>query len=154
MSIGEGTFPDTGVTLNNLNAAWELLQFCATMEELQKHFEAIKKKNSPQVCEVCGSQTYWCCELCGKYICLLNKCHWNGARCAFLYHSEHFFGLARSNYIDVLGKGWGNGKRKTKEEIKKELENWKPPGVPAIERNACFMARLCADETGKKPTKN
>jgi hypothetical protein len=46
----------------------------------------------------------------------------------------------------VLGKGWENGQRKTKDKIKKELAFWKPASEAAIERNAPFMARLCADE--------
>ena len=36
----------------------------------------------------------------------------------------------------MLGKGWENGKRKTKDEMKKELDHWKPAGEAAIERNA------------------
>jgi hypothetical protein len=47
----------------------------------------------------------------------------------------------------VLGKGYKeNGKRKTKDKIKKELALWKPASEAAMERNARFMARLCADE--------
>ena len=29
-----------------------------------------------------------------------------------LFHSEKFFGLARSDYLDVRGKGWENGEKK------------------------------------------
>ncbi len=61
-------------------------------------------------------------------------------------HNDKFFGLARSDYIDVLGKGWENGQRKMKDKIKKELALWKPASEAAIERNARFMAQLCADE--------
>ncbi len=40
----------------------------------------------------------------------------------FLYHNDKFFGLARSDYIDVFGKGYKeNGQRKSKDTIKKEL---------------------------------
>jgi hypothetical protein len=31
---------------------------------------------------------------------------------AFLFHSEKFFGLSRSDYLDVLGKGWENGEKR------------------------------------------
>jgi hypothetical protein len=49
--------------------------------------------------------------------------------------------------IDVLGKVYeANGQRKTKVENKKELAIWKPASESAIERNARFMAGLCADE--------
>ncbi len=44
--------------------------------------------------------------MCNTFICLFKKLHWNGDRCAFLYHNDKFFGLARSDYIDVLEKGW------------------------------------------------
>jgi hypothetical protein len=58
-----------------------------------------------------------------------------------------FFEQARSDYIDVLGKGYKeNGQRKTMDKLKKELAPWKPASEAAIERNARFMARLCADD--------
>ena len=44
LSIREETYPDTGVFLKILKTAWELPWFCATIEELQKHFETIKKR--------------------------------------------------------------------------------------------------------------
>ena len=63
----------------------------------------------------------------------------------FLYHSEDFFGLARSNYVMVLKKGWNEGEQKTKKEIEKELLNWKPLTEAALERNGHFINRLRAD---------
>jgi hypothetical protein len=50
----------------------------------------------------------------------MDKRKWNGARCALLFHSEEFFGLARSDYQTVHGK---------------EVSAWKPPSQPTIERN-------------------
>jgi hypothetical protein len=83
---------------------------------------------------------------CGKYMCLLNKWNWNGAKCAFKFHSEMFFGLARSDYLDVLGKGWENGEKKKKDDIRRELDNWKPATEAAMERHACFIAQLNAQD--------
>ncbi len=61
--------------------------------------------------------------------------------------NDKFFGLARNDYVDVLGKAYKeNGQRKTKDKIKKELALWRPASEAVIERNARFMARLCADE--------
>jgi hypothetical protein len=134
---GEESFPDTRVTLQNLKAAWQLSQFCLTIEDIQKHFGSICKKTNQYTCKVCRKKTYWSCGLCNTFICLLNKHHWNGGRCAFLYHNDKYFGLARSDYIHVIGKGWENGQRKTKDKIKKELAQWKPANEAAIERNAC-----------------
>ena len=34
----------------------------------------------------------------------MDKRKWNGAKCAVLFHSEEFFGLARSDYKAVHGK--------------------------------------------------
>ena len=70
------------------------------------HFEAIKKARNAGACEVCGSSTYWRCAVCKKYMCLFNKHNWTGGKCAFLFHSEKYFGLSRSDYLDVVGKGW------------------------------------------------
>ena len=79
-------------------------------------------------------------------MCLLNKRHWNGAKCAFLFHSKKFFGLARSNYLDVLGKGWENGKKKKNDDIRREMESWKPATEAAMERQARFISRLIAPD--------
>ena len=34
----------------------------------------------------------------------MDKRKWNGAKCAVLFHSEEFFGLARSDYKAMHGK--------------------------------------------------
>jgi hypothetical protein len=42
-------------------------------------------------------------------MCTIDKRKWNGAKCAVLFHSEEFFGHARSDYNAVHGKdvsGW------------------------------------------------
>ena len=139
-------FPETGVTLTNLRAARRLPRFCSTIEQVQQHFDAIQKKTNPSPCEVCGVSTYWKCTICNRFICLLDKRHWKGAKCAITFHSENFFGLARSDYIDVLGKGWENGVKKGKDEIKRELQQWKPATAAVMERHARFIARLNAQD--------
>ena len=139
-------FLETGVTLVNLMSARRLPRFCSTIEQVQQHFHAIKKKTNPSACEVCGVSTYWKCTICNSFICLLDKRHWNGAKCAFTFHSEKFFGLARSDYLDVLGKVWENGKKKRCDEIKRELELWKQPTAAVMERHARFIARLKAQD--------
>jgi hypothetical protein len=137
-------FPETGVTLTNLRAAGK--RICVMMEHTQKHFDTIIKKSNAGPCEVCGLSTYWMCMTCGKHMCLLNKRNWNGAKCAFLFHSEKFFGLSRSDYLDVLGKGWENGKKKKNDDIRREMESWKPATEAAMERHARFIARLNAQD--------
>jgi hypothetical protein len=54
-------------------------------------------------------------------MCTTDKRKWNGARCALLFHSEEFFGLARSDYETVHGK---------------EVSAWKPASQQTIERNS------------------
>jgi hypothetical protein len=137
-------FPETGVTLTNLRAAGK--RICETMEHDQKHFDTIIKKTNAGPCEVCGLPTYWMCITCGKCMCLLNKWNWNGAKCAFLFHSGKFSGLARSDYLDVLVKGWENGEKKKKNDIRQELDSWKPATEAAMERHARFIARLNAQD--------
>ena len=60
------------------------------------------------------------CKLCGKLMCTMDKRKWNGGRCVLLFHSEEFFGLARSDYKTVHGK---------------EVSAWKPPSKQTIERH-------------------
>ena len=60
------------------------------------------------------------CSICGKLMCTTDKRKWNGVRCALLFHSEEFFGLARSDYQTVHGK---------------EVSAWKPPSQQTIESN-------------------
>lgn len=66
-------------------------------------------------------------------------CHceeaWTGARCAFLYHNENFFGLSQGDYLEVLKSAWEGGERKKKADIKIELQNWKAAGEVGSERN-------------------
>jgi len=145
LSVSEESFPDTGVTAANLIIARTLPRFCTTINDIQRHFGAIEKKSNQGTCEVCGANTYWKCGLCGIYMCLLDKRHWNGARCVFLHHQENFFGLSRSDYLAVLKKGWSEGERKTKKDIEMELSNWKPPNDAALERNTRFLNRLRLD---------
>ena len=64
-----------------------------------------------------------------------------------MFHSEKYFGLSRSDYLDVVGKGWDElGRRKNVEELKKELIHWKPASEAALEKHARFIARLIANE--------
>ena len=66
-------------------------------------------------------------------------------QCAFLFHSEKFFRLARSDYLDVLGKGREKGEKK-----RKELDSWKPATDAAMERHKRFIAWLNAQDAHEK----
>lgn len=85
--------------------------------------------------------------MCKKFMCLFQKCNWTGRKCAFLFYSEKYFGLSRSDYLDVVGKGWDkNGDRKNYEDLKRESTNWKPASDTAMERHARYIARLIAQD--------
>lgn len=135
-------FPETGVTLANLNIARTLPRFCKTIHDIQSHFLAMKNGTNPKTCDVCGESTRWFCTMCKNVpLCIYSNRKWNGARCMFLYHKEDFFGLSRMDYIEVMRKGWG-GELKSKKIIETELKNWKPATDAAIERNTRFLNRL------------
>ena len=46
----------------------------------------------------------------------------------------------------MLGKGWENGEKKKKDDIRRELESWKPATEAAMERHARFIAQLKAQD--------
>ncbi len=147
LSESAESFPDTGLTMTNLKTARLTRRFCTTIDELQHHFAAIQKKTNPGVCEVCGNdKCYYWCSLCDKQMCVVTKRQWTGARCAFLYHNENFFGLSRGDYQEVLKKGWEGGERKKKADIEREMQNWKPATEVAIERNTRYLNRLRLDD--------
>ena len=95
--------------------------------------------------EACGTSTRWICTKCEVPLCVTIKRSWSGCKCVFLYHNELFFGLARTDYVMVLKRGWNEGDNKTKKEIEQELVSWRPPTEAALERNACFIKRLQAE---------
>ncbi len=51
----------------------------------------------------------------------MDKRKWNGAKCAVLFHSEEFFGLARSDYNVVH---------------EKDVSRWTAPDEQTISRNS------------------
>ena len=126
------SFPDTGVTMDNLRLARSNGRFCDTIEEIQTHFEAIVNTNNASLCEVCGRKCYWKCGRCGKFMCATQGRKWHGAQCAFIYHKEGFFGLSRSDWTEVQGK---------KQDA---TQKWTPPTEERIARNTRAIERMKA----------
>ena len=66
----------------------------------------------------------------------MDKRKWHGAKCAILFLSEEFFGLARSDYKAVHGK---------------DVSGWKAPEEGAIARNVqrirSFVKEINNNET-------
>ena len=69
-----------------------------------------------------------------KHMCTNPGKSWNGAQCAFLYHSEEFFGLSRSDYIEVQGKT--------------DTSKWTPPNNDVIARNTRYIKGITARKNG------
>jgi hypothetical protein len=117
----EALYPEDGLTLANFKLArtFPRLQ-CNLASDFGKHLANIVVNTNSRPCEVCGRKCLTKCKLCGKLMCTTDKRKWNGARCALLFHSEEFFGLARSDYKTVHGK---------------EVSAWKPPSKQTIERH-------------------
>lgn len=127
----DSSFPDTGVTMDNLRLARQKGRFCDTIDDIQNHFTAIINTNNASICEVCGRKCYWKCGLCGKFMCATQGRKWNGAQCAFLFHKEGFFGLSRSDWEEVQGK-------------KESSQKWSPPTEERIARNIRAIERMKA----------
>lgn len=130
-SKDDSSFPDTGVTMDNLRVARQNGRFCDTIDEIQTHFGAIVNTNNACLCEVCGRKCYWKCGRCGKFMCATQGRKWHGAQCAFLYHKEGFFGLSRSDWEEVQGR-------------KDKIQKWCPPTEERIARNARAIERMKA----------
>lgn len=125
------SFPDTGVTMDNLRLARQNGRICDTIDDIQTHFVAIVNTNNASTCEVCGRKCYWKCGRCGKFMCATQGRKWHGAECAFLYHKEGFFGLSRSDWEEVQGR-------------KDASQKWSPPTEERIARNARAIERMKA----------
>jgi hypothetical protein len=117
----EALYPEDGLTLANFKLArtFPRLQ-CKLASDFVRHLANIVVATNSKPCEVCGRKCLTKCLICGKLMCTTDKRKWNGARCALLFHSEEFFGLARSDYQTVH---------------RKEVSAWKPPSQQTIERN-------------------
>jgi hypothetical protein len=113
-------YPEDGLTLANFKLArtFPRLQ-CKLASDFGRHLANIVVATNSKPCKVCGRKCLTKCFICGKLMCT-NQRKWNGARCDLLFHSDEFFGQARSDYQTVHGK---------------EVIAWKPPSQQTIKRN-------------------
>jgi hypothetical protein len=117
----ESLYPEDWLTLANFKLARTFPRFqCKLASDFGRHLANIVVTTKSKPCEVCGRKCLTKCLICSKLMCTMDKRKWNGARCALLFHSEEFFGLARSDYQTVHGK---------------EVSAWKPPSKQTTERN-------------------
>jgi hypothetical protein len=87
---------------------------------LQATFKGIMQANVQCAAEV---QPYWKCGLCNKMICLGA----GGKGCQIALHNVSMFGLARCNFLEVLG-----GK----------MKEWKAPNETAKWGNVQWINKL------------
>lgn len=92
------------------------------MANLRKHLDSCEPVKSRKTCEVCGQQVFRVCKLCGKPMHLET-----GKVCAVDFHDDDFFGLARSDFTDLLGG--------TKSQ-------WKPPTTAERSLNKKHIAQF------------
>ncbi len=71
----DNSFPDTGVTMDNLRVARQNGWFCDTIDEIHAHFGVIVNTNNACLCEVCG-WTVWEVHVCnpGKEVAWCTLC--------------------------------------------------------------------------------
>ena len=116
------SFPESGLTIDSLRKGMMFPRFqCWLTSDLGNHLTSIVVTTSGLPCEVCGRKCLTKCQVCNKCMCTMDKRKWNGTKCAVLFHSEEFFGLARSDYNAVHGK---------------DVNGWKAPDKGTIARNA------------------
>jgi len=104
------------------------IQQCQAKDEIREHFRSVynDKGNNRQPCEACGTQTTWRCGLCEKAMCTTTNRVWTGNKCILAYHSHNFFGLSRSDRVQLEGK---------------DVRTWTPPSNIAVSKNAWKIKR-------------
>jgi hypothetical protein len=93
----------------------------------------------PHVCHVCGEPAYSKCGLCDVTLHYFSKrgAH-AGAECFLQYHSDAFFGLAKSDAIMV----------------KKRKQDWVFPTNSAKQGNAAYIRRIKGNRSADEAAAN
>ena len=118
-----------GLTVDNLKTALNTPRLCDRLDDIQNHLAVTVRRNHSGPCEVCRKPTRWRCSLCKKNMCTEEQRKWNGSKCEMTFHSDSFFGLARSDYSELHGKN---------------SVNWTPPSASAVSLNARRVKTMVA----------
>jgi hypothetical protein len=120
------------------------VRLCGDLTHLQDHVNsAVTAIKRPHMCHVCGEPAYSKCGLCDVTLHYFSKrgAH-AGAECFLLYHSDTFFGLAKSDAI----------------KVNKRKQDWISPTNAAKRGNAAYIRRLVvrksADEAAANNNRN
>ena len=105
-------------------------RLCGNMKCLQTHIDRLKKIKCAKQCEVCGVDTYTVCTLCpgnpGIHF-FPTKGIAKGKQCYLEFHSDEFFGLAKSDITLFHGKC---------------RKDWKPPNMRTKKTNHKYIESL------------
>ena len=94
------------------------VRLCGDLTDFEQHVESRAQQNNPKPCEACGADYYTTCVLCNAPLHFFPQrgCHTKNT-CFLKYHSDAFFGLARSDSTLI-----GKTKNERKEPSKKTLD--------------------------------
>lgn len=98
-------------------------RLCGDLDVLIEHTESMVRKTNSVACEVCGKGTLWRCGKCSKALCVLDKGSFAGGTCMLRFHSDSFFGLAKSDSA-------------------MHDSDWKPSNLNRIKRHSAYMRDL------------
>ena len=101
---GEAGYDNRGLTVDNIKRAKLSSRICLTVDEAMEHLASMRRDSNSLPCEICGVNTCYKCNICGKRLCAFDKKKWNGARCALAFHNVSHFGIARCDFKPVHGK--------------------------------------------------
>ena len=106
-------------------------RLCGDVSCLQKHINHLKKVKCAKQCEVCGIDSYTVCTLCpgnpGVHF-FPTKGIAKAKQCYLEYHSDEFFGLAKSDITLFHGmrfKDWKAPTNRAKKSNAKYIDNIK-----------------------------
>ena len=99
-------------------------RLCGDLDVLIQHTESMVRKTNKYDCEVCGKKTLWKCQKCNKALCVLEKGTFAGGTCMLRFHSDSFFGLAKSD------------------AKMHDIVTWRPSNRNKIKRHATYMRAL------------
>ena len=112
-----------GPTVENFKIAKKATQLkiprlCGDLQYIRQHLARTNKTTNLVKCEVCGAKTSFKCTLCDKYVCVFNRKKWEGGGCALSYHDDSFFGLSKSDSLELYGQSKTDWTPPTKNKIK------------------------------------
>ena len=123
-------YDDEGVSVKNFKKAkgHKFQRLCGDLTLFEEHSKTVRRLTNANNCEVCGQKTRWKCIKCDKWICVMSSGKFAGCSCLIRFHSDTFFGLAKTD-ADMNG-----------------LDKWKPANENKIRKHVSFMTGHIIDQ--------